>query len=166
LIESSAKKIKIGGWNIMENKNTEVENEKNSRGAWEMGLFRPFASLFSNEDMEPFFGTEERMKTDIKEDEKGYTFQVDAPGVKKEDVKVSFKNGYLSVSYTLSSVKDEKEKNKFIHVERSTGSFARSFYLGDGVEKKDIHAKLADGILTVTLPKKAEKDDSAVVSVD
>ena len=94
------------------------------------------------------------MKTDVKETENGYELDIDLPGFKKEEVQASLENGYLTISASKGLDKDEKDKKgRYIRRERYSGAMSRSFYVGEGVEQKDIHAKFENGILKLTVPK-------------
>ena len=94
------------------------------------------------------------MKTDIKENDKGYELDVDLPGYKKEDVKAELKDGYLTISASNDNTKEEKdEDDKYIRKERYTGAVSRSFYVGKYVTEEDIHAKFENGILKLSVPK-------------
>ena len=99
------------------------------------------------------------MKTDVKETENAYEIDIDLPGFKKDEVKVALENGYLTIAAAKGLDKDEKEKEtgRYIRRERYAGSMSRSFYVGDGVKEEDIHAKYEDGILKLSVPKKAPK---------
>ena len=69
------------------------------------------------------------------------------PGFKKEDIKCELKDGYLTVSGTTNSSKDEKDQEgKYIRRERYSGSCSRSFYVGEDVKQEDISAKFEDEI--------------------
>ena len=95
------------------------------------------------------------MKTDIKEMENGYEVTMNLPGVKKEDVKAELKDGYLTISASSNSNKDEKdEEGRYIRRERYSGSCSRSFYVGDAMTESDIKAKFENGTLTMMIPKK------------
>ena len=97
------------------------------------------------------------MKTDIKENDKGYELDVDLPGYKKEDVKAELKDGYLTISASNDNTKEEKDEDgKYIRKERYTGAVSRSFYVGKYVTEEDIHAKFENGVLTIDVPKKEE----------
>lgn len=97
----------------------------------------------------------QQMKTDVKETDDGYELAIDLPGVKKEQVKAELNNGYLTISAEIKTNNDEKdEKGKYIRRERYTGSFSRSFYVGDQVTEEDIKAKFEDGVLRLDIPKK------------
>ena len=108
----------------------------------------PFGSNYTATDSS-------RMKTDIKEMENGDEVTMNLPGVKKEDVKAELKDGYLTISASSNSNKDEKdEEGRYIRRERYSGSCSRSFYVGDAVTEADIKAKFENGTLTMMIPKK------------
>ena len=115
---------------------------------------------FLEGERNPLYGKHGKnlMKTDVKELEKGYEVAVDLPGFKKEDLHVELNNGYLTISASKSLNKDEKDQEgKYIRQERYVGSCSRSFYVGEGAEEKDIHAKFEDGTLRLAIPKKDPK---------
>ena len=95
------------------------------------------------------------MKTDVHEHDEGYELDIDLPGFKKDEIKLSLDNGYLSVSAAKSLDKDKKNiKGKIIRQERYAGSMQRSFYVGDTLTETDIKAKFEDGVLKLSIPKK------------
>ena len=95
------------------------------------------------------------MKTDVHENEDGYELDIDLPGFKKDDIKLSLENGYLFVSASKAHENDEKnDKGKVIRQERYSGSMQRSFYIGDAIEEEDVKAKFEDGVLKLEVPKK------------
>lgn len=94
------------------------------------------------------------MKTDVRENDKGFELAIDLPGICKEDVKAELHNGYLTVSASTSQRNDDKEKGAYIRRERFKGTYSRSFYVGEGVTEQDIKAKFADGVLRLEVPKK------------
>ena len=99
------------------------------------------------------------MKTDIKENDTGYELEMDLPGFKKDEVKVSLNDGYLTITATkgLNMDEQEKENGKYIRKERFAGACERSFYVGDELTEEDIKAKFKHGILKLTIPKKEAK---------
>ena len=98
------------------------------------------------------------MKTDIRETEGSYELDVDLPGFKKDEIKASLENGYLTISAAKGLDKDEKDKDgKYIRQERYAGAMSRSFYVGDEVTQDEIKAKYEDGILKLSIPKKEKK---------
>lgn len=89
---------------------------------------------------------------DISEDEKEYLVKAELPELKKEEVKVTVENGELTISGERKFEKEVKNK-KFHRVERSYGSFMRSFILPEAVNSEKVAAEFKDGMLTVHLPK-------------
>ena len=123
-------------------------------------------SIFGEDLFDDFFGYPFRgyemnsslMSTDIKDTDGGYEVTMNLPGVKKEDVKAELKDGYLTISASSNSSKDEKDDNgHYIRRERYSGSCSRSFYVGDQVTEADIKAKFEDGTLKLLIPKIEEK---------
>jgi HSP20 family protein len=93
----------------------------------------------------------------VSENESDFRIEVAAPGMRKEDFKVSIENGRLVVtSERKDEIKDEKKGNYSRH-EFSYESFQRSFAIPQDVVNADkIEAKYNDGILHITLPKREE----------
>ena len=96
------------------------------------------------------------MKTDVHEHDDQYEVDIDLPGFKKEEIHLALENGYLTVGASKGVDKEEKtRKGKLIRQERYTGSMQRSFYVGEGLSEEDIKARFEDGVLKLTVPKKA-----------
>jgi len=93
--------------------------------------------------------------TDIKEDKEKYFLMLDLPGVSKEEVKVGFSNGQLSVSGERKQEKESKD-SKFHRVERAFGRYYRSFTLPQKIKEDKIEAEFEDGQLKITVPKAEE----------
>ena len=105
----------------------------------------------------PLYGKHAKnmMKTDVRETDGTYEVDIDLPGFKKEDISVSFENGYLTVSTNQTLDRDDKDKDgKYIRQERYAGSMSRSFFIGKNIPKEDIKAKYEDGVLRLSVPKK------------
>jgi HSP20 family protein len=93
--------------------------------------------------------------TDIYEDKDKYTLKIDLPGVKKDDVKISYSNGQLSISG--ERVQESEHKDSKCHrIERVFGKYYRSFNLPDHIQSENISAEFVDGQLTITIPKLEE----------
>ena len=99
------------------------------------------------------------MNTDVKETEDGYELEMDLPGFKKDEIKASLENGYLTITAEKGLEKDQKEEEgkKYICRERYSGSCQRTFYVGDEIEQDDIKASFKHGILRLDIPKKQPK---------
>ncbi len=109
----------------------------------------------------PLYGKHQKnlMKTDIRETESGYELDIDLPGFKKDEINAKLENGYLTISAAKGLDKDEQDKKgNYIRRERYAGSMSRSFFVGEGVTQEDVHAKFEDGILKLSVPKKAAKE--------
>lgn len=95
------------------------------------------------------------MKTDIKEKKDGYELDIDLPGFRKEDVKVTLENGYLTVSAQKDEPKEKESKNgRYIRKERFSGACERSFYVGENLTQEDIQGEFKHGVLKLRIPKK------------
>jgi HSP20 family protein len=89
---------------------------------------------------------------DITEDDKEYLVKADLPEMKKEDVKITVENGILSISGERKSEKEEKSK-KFHRIERSYGSFERTFTMPEDADAAKLTAEFKDGVLRLHMPK-------------
>jgi len=96
-----------------------------------------------------------QIKMDVKEDDNAYTVHADIPGVKKEDIHVSIEGNLVSISAETKMEKEEKKGEKVLRSERYVGKVARSFTLAHDVDEAKSQAKYSDGVLELTLPKKA-----------
>ena len=96
-----------------------------------------------------------QIKMDVKENDSAYTVHADIPGVKKEDIHVSIEGNQVSISAETKVEKEEKEGEKVLRSERYVGKVARSFTLAHEVDDAKAQAKYSDGVLELTLPKKA-----------
>lgn len=92
---------------------------------------------------------------DIAEANDELKFNVEVPGMKKEDVKVTFQDGILTIKGERKQEREEKDLN-FHRMERSYGSFCRSFTLPTMVQGDKIKANYKDGVLSISLPKVEE----------
>ena len=91
------------------------------------------------------------MRSDIYESGNKYVIDIDLPGLKKDDIKVNYSNGYITVDATK---KDDKRKNfKYLHKERFVGKVKRSFYIGKKNDK-NIKVNYNEGILNISFPIK------------
>jgi len=96
-----------------------------------------------------------RMKVDVAEKNGAYTVTAELPGVKKEDIHVSIDGAQVTLE---AEVKREQEANKdqrVLHTERVFGKVSRSFTLPQEVDEAKAEAKFREGVLELTLPKKA-----------
>ena len=101
--------------------------------------------------------------TDVKETETEYILTMSLSGFKKDDINIEFKDDILQISGETKEESEEKE-GRYLLKERGKSSFERSFSFPN-VKEKEISAKMDNGVLTLTLPKKDEKPSSKI-SID
>lgn len=94
---------------------------------------------------------------DIKETDNAVVLHAELPGLRKEDINIHVDKGVLHVSGKREFEKKE-ENEKWHRVERSYGSFHRSFRLPENVKESDIAANCENGVLTVTVPKEKKQE--------
>ncbi|NIN01098.1 MAG: Hsp20 family protein [candidate division Zixibacteria bacterium] len=132
--------------------------------------WRPFRDLVSIQDemnrlFDDFFGRP-LVKTewtegvwtpsvDVSEDKHNVVIKAEMPGMTKDDVRISVQDNVLTLKGEKKQEKEEKDKN-YHRIERSYGSFCRSFQLPTTVKTDKIKASYKDGVLSVTLPKTEE----------
>jgi len=121
---------------------------------------RDFRNSFFDDLLRISFPTREwtgvnQMHSDIRELADAYQIEMELPGFDKEDIQAELKDGYLIVEAKRSENKDEKdEQGKYVRRERYTGSYQRSFYVGEQMSIQDIKANFKNGVLTMMVPKK------------
>ena len=94
-------------------------------------------------------------RTDVIDTGDSYELEAELPGFKKEDIKIDVENDCLTISAERKVDEDKKdEKNNFVKRERYYGSYSRSFDVS-GINIDGIEASYTDGVLTLTMPKKA-----------
>lgn len=98
---------------------------------------------------------------DISETESEYLIKAELPEVRKEDVKVTVENGVLTLQGERRQEKEEKGR-RFHRVERSYGSFVRSFTLPESVDEGGVKAEYKDGVLALHLPKSEKVKPKAI----
>lgn len=91
----------------------------------------------------------------IRENENGFTVELMAAGLKKEDFNIEVDNELLTISAEIKA-ENKEENGKFTKREFGLASFKRSFHLPETVNEENINAVYRDGILKLTLPKKEE----------
>jgi HSP20 family protein len=114
---------------------------------------------FLNSDVTPSTCTTTAPAVNVKEDEKAYTMEVAAPGIKKEYCRVSFnEDGNLSIAIeNKMEHKEEDKKQHYLRREFSYTNYQQSYSLPEDVVKDKISARVENGILTVTLPKQEKE---------
>lgn len=96
-----------------------------------------------------------KIKVDVTEGDKAYTVHAEIPGVKKEDIQVEVDGNVVSIRAEVKRESEEKKGEKVLRSERYYGRVERSFSLPVDIDEKATAAKYKDGVLDLTLPKKA-----------
>jgi len=122
--------------------------------------YRPSRAISKHEEMAT---ADWYPSVDVSETERAFHIHAELPGVKKEDIKVNVHDGVLTLSGRHEAKKEEKDK-KFHRIERSYGSFSRSFSLPENVEADNVEAAFQDGVLEIDLFK-SEKQKPKQVEV-
>lgn len=122
-------------------------------------LANPFDDVFSG-FLRPMKWEQEmapsQIKVDVEENDKAYTVKAEIPGVKKEDISVQIDGNRISIGAEVKKESDVTGNGgKVLRSERYYGSMTRSFQLGSDVDEAKADAKYADGVLELSLPKKA-----------
>lgn len=106
-----------------------------------------------------------KMKCDIYEVDQAYHLEMDVPGFTKNDIKIEYNKGTLTISAEKKEEIEDHDDKKYIRRERFYGKLSRSFYLGDIVEE-NIKAEFKDGTLIVVAPKKDENTNKKIIPID
>jgi HSP20 family protein len=129
-------------------------------------MFRQY-SPFLARAMRRFEGDEAQWRplADISETDTEFLIKAELPEVQKQDVKVSFEHGVLTISGERRQEKKQKDENE-IRVESFYGSFSRSFSLPDNVDAKAIKAESKDGVLRVRIPKTTPRKPEQPIAIE
>lgn len=92
-------------------------------------------------------------RVDVREAEGHYVIAAELPGVKKDDIAITLRNGVLTLDAESRQEQQEEKDGKIIRQERRYGKWSRSFELGTQIHEGDITAKFEDGVLTITAPR-------------
>ena len=106
-------------------------------------------------------GGEFAPRFDVKETKDAYVIKADLPGVKEEQVDVSLSGNLLTINGKREEEHREEGENYYA-MERSSGSFARSFTLPENVDAEGVSADLKSGVLTVQIPKRPESQPKKI----
>ena len=118
-------------------------------------LLRGFVVRPAAQDANATVATAVRFRADIIESDKAYTVHAELPGVKKEDIQIAIDGDQLAISAETRAEKEAKEGERVLRTERYSGKYHRAFALDVAVDEDAIAARYADGVLELTLPKKA-----------
>lgn len=127
----------------------------------DLSRFEPLKNIeeiFKDFRLAPSWGSieaEPRIKMDVTETDKAYSVKANIPGVSKEDIKVTVEGNQVSITVEVKKETEEKKEGNVIRSERYLGRQFRSFTLGQDIDDANAEAKYQNGVLELTLPKKA-----------
>jgi HSP20 family protein len=120
--------------------------------------YDPFDDLFRGFFVRPVeFGSAAeapQVKIDVKEQADSYVVHAELPGVNKEDIHVHIDGALVALTAERKGEKEVREGERVLRSERYFGKVSRSFQLGQEIDDTKATAKLTDGVLEITLPKK------------
>ena len=119
---------------------------------------RPLRDEFQG--MERMTFADWKPKVDIQETPEAFVIKADLPDVRKEDITLSVEDGVMTLKGERKFEKEEKGK-KWHRVERSYGSFQRSFSVPENINDEKVMAQYNNGVLEIMMPKAAEKKTKA-----
>ena len=99
--------------------------------------------------------TPAQLRVDVTENDGAYTLRAELPGVKKDDINIAIDGDQVAISAEVKNEKEVKDGDRVLRSERYYGKVYRAFTLGQPVDEATANAKYADGVLELTLPKKA-----------
>jgi HSP20 family protein len=103
----------------------------------------------------PQAGALPRIRLDVAENAGAYVVNAELPGVKKEDIQVTIDGGQVTLAAEVKREKEAGDGERVLHTERVYGKATRSFTLAQEIDEAKAEAKFRDGVLELTLPKKA-----------
>lgn len=92
-------------------------------------------------------------RVDVSNNADGLTIHAELPGMEKNDVKITITDGNVLTIRGEKKREEHHEEKNYMRVERSFGTFARSFTLPDGMRTNSVNASFENGVLTITIPK-------------
>lgn len=99
--------------------------------------------------------TAAQFRVDVTENENAYKVHAEIPGVKKDDISITIDGDQVAISAEVKHEKDVKDGGRVLRSERYYGKIYRAFTLGQAIDEAIANAKYENGVLELTLPKKA-----------
>jgi len=96
-----------------------------------------------------------QFRMDVTENDKEYRVLAELPGVKKEDIQITIDGAQVTLAAEVKREKEVSQDERVLHTERTYGKVSRSFALPQEIDEGKAEAKFRDGVLELTLPKKA-----------
>jgi HSP20 family protein len=148
-------------------KKEKIMNALMTRGGLFDDFFRDVAPGFY---IKPLHGdplpTPAQIKVDVKESGDAYTVQAEIPGVPKEDIQVAVEGNVVRLRAEIRQQDSTGQDEKTLRSERYYGTVSRSFQLAADIDQGQAKAKYDNGVLTLTLPKKAAMSGAQRLTID
>lgn len=114
--------------------------------------------------LDDVFKEQNKMSCDVYEKDNKFFIEVDMPGFNKEDISIEINKGTLSIT-AEKKLEEKEDDKKYLCRERTYyGKYQRSFYLGD-IEENQIDASFSNGILNISVPKKAQENNKKIIEI-
>lgn len=121
---------------------------------------RLFDDIWSGNQM----ATAPSFKVDISEDEHAFHLDAELPGITKEQIALTIEDNVLTIKAERNQKEEEKKKD-YHRIERSYGSFSRSFNIGELIDQENIKAAFDNGVLHISLPKTQPVSKTKEISI-
>lgn len=148
-------------------KKEKVMNALMTRGGLFDDFFRDVTPGFY---IKPLHGdalpTPAQIKVDVKETGDAYTVQAEIPGVPKEDIQVAIDGNVVSLRAEIKQQDSTSQDEKTLRSERYFGAVSRSFQLASDIDQSQAKARYDNGVLTLTLPKKAAMSGAQRLTIE
>ncbi|MES2116566.1 MAG: Hsp20/alpha crystallin family protein [Pseudomonadota bacterium] len=122
-------------------------------------FFRDFGLKHAMRDLQK----DALIRLDVTESDQAYNVKAEIPGMKKEDIKVDVEGNHVSISAETKRESEEKQGETVVRSERYYGQQYRSFSLEHDIDDSQVVAKYQDGVLELTLPKRANNSAKKIV---
>ena len=135
----------------------------------EMDLFERMAHTFEtmmNEEVGSSFGERSHsFKLDVAEEDGQYEVTAELPGFEKDEIDIDVANDYVIIRAQKETTSEEEKEGRIIRRERQSGQLMRRLYVG-AIDEENVRAKLKDGLLTITLPKRDGIDGTKRIEIE
>lgn len=139
----------------------------NRFGSFQSKVDSLFKDFLRDIDGADFYASDFKIKVDVEETADKFFIKAEVPGMAKEEIDLSFKDGVLSIKGEKKETREEKNEDRKYHIKECRyGSFERSFMLPDYVDVENIKASFKDGVLEITIPKKEGKENKQKITIE
>jgi HSP20 family protein len=131
-------------------------NELRINDLFDLDPFEPGMRSFLRAFVPPAKDMAPQIRIDVHEEPNSYAIKAEIPGVRKEDIDVRVQGNQVTISAEIKKEQEEKKDSRLLRSERQYGFASRSFTLANEVDDGKADAKYQNGVLHLTLPKRAQ----------